>query len=113
MLGLLASWVIVPASGSGTGSPQSSDAVKSLAGKPAVEVPLGGAADDRRQRAVKVPTMALTFWKPSTVLIVTARAGGDHQRADVGDVDLAVVDRVDDARAGDGDEHFAGKQTAA
>ena len=59
---------------------------------------------------MKVPTIALTFWKPSTLLIDDRRAGGDHQRADVGDVDLLVVDRVDDAGAGDGDEHFAGKQ---
>lgn len=33
-LGLLASWVIVPAEGSGDGSPQSIDAVKSLASNP-------------------------------------------------------------------------------
>src|SRR5208337_1487156 len=39
------------------------------------------------------------------------RAGGDHQRASVGDVDLRVIDRIDDARAGDGDEHFAGQET--
>ena len=60
--------------------------------------------------AVKVPTIALTFWKPSTLLIVTAGPGVITSGLDVGDVDLLVVDRIDDARAGDRDEHFAGKQ---
>ena len=60
---------------------------------------------------MKVPTIASTFWKPSTVLIVDRRAGRDHQRRRVGDVDRLVVDRIDDAGAGDGDEHLAGQQT--
>ena len=59
--------------------------------------------------AVNVPTIASTFWKPSTRVDRHRRPWRDHQRTDVGDVDLLVVDRVDDARAGDGDQHFAGQ----
>ena len=70
--------------------------MKSLAGKPPGPGRIGIGA-------VKVPTIASTFWKPSTVLIVTAGPGRDHDRGRVDDVDLLVVDRVDDARAGDAD----------
>ena len=58
---------------------------------------------------MNVPTIASTFWKPSTLLMKTAGPGVITSGADVDDVDLLVVDRVDDARAGDGDEHFAGQ----
>ena len=41
----------------------------------------------------------------------TAGPGVMTSGADVGDVDLLVIDRVDDARAGNGNEHFAGQQS--
>ena len=56
---------------------------------------------------MNVPVIALTFWKPSTVLIVRGQARGDPRRAGVDDVDRLVVDGVDRAEAGDADEDAA------
>ena len=80
--------------GSADGSPQSIDAVKSLAGKPQAPGRIGIGA-------VKVPTIALTFWKPSTVLIATAGPGVITSGPTSVMLMCLVVDRVDDARAGD------------
>ncbi len=71
---------IQPAVLSGDGSPQSIVAVKSLAGRlPGVMVGSGTEGGVGMMligaEAVKVPVIALTFWKPSIVLIVRGRPG--------------------------------------
>ena len=68
------------------------------------------AREGRGSGAVKVPTIESTFWKPSTRVDGDRRPGGDDQWAGVGDVDHLIVDGVDDAGAGDGDEYLARKE---